>query len=243
VTWLLHVLVLAYRRWLSGRGPLRDVACTFAHAESCSAYALRLLESRGGLRALRLIRRRLRRCGDASLYRLSSGRLGWGELHERSDAAVARELTEAHELPASQALVLRSRALIDAQRGASQRAARSLRRAASLCPARSRVIVRDAARSRAGRRALLLWRATAAVAIAAACLAVAALVDRWWAAVVAGLVVAFLALSMVRPISRHLALLARLDDQAVLARFVAPAAMAFTARDLGHRPWRTAASR
>ena len=91
MTWLLHVLVLAYRRWLSGRGPLRDVACTFAHAESCSAYALRLLESRGGLRALRLIRRRLRRCGDASLYRLSSGRLGWGELHERSDAAVARQ--------------------------------------------------------------------------------------------------------------------------------------------------------
>ncbi|MCW5807069.1 MAG: membrane protein insertion efficiency factor YidD, partial [Deltaproteobacteria bacterium] len=83
----LAAAIRAYRRWLSGRGPLRGVSCTFARCESCSAYGLRVArEAPTAAHAIRLIRRRLRRCRDASVYALAApgggAALAWGADHE-----------------------------------------------------------------------------------------------------------------------------------------------------------------
>ncbi len=76
---VLLFLVRFYRRRLSGRGPLARVRCTFAGMESCAAFAERILiETPSTLQAVRRILRRLSRCRHLSLYRLPSGRLGWG---------------------------------------------------------------------------------------------------------------------------------------------------------------------
>src|SRR6185436_4096391 len=65
---LLTWMILAYRRFVSGGGPLRGVRCSFAPDESCSAYGLRAArESRTAREALGKIGRRLRRCRDACL--------------------------------------------------------------------------------------------------------------------------------------------------------------------------------
>ncbi len=86
---LLAWLILAYRRWLSGRGPLRSVRCSFAGVESCSAYGLRATAEAGTARgAIGRILRRLGRCRDACL--LGDGRtLSWARLHDRSAADIA----------------------------------------------------------------------------------------------------------------------------------------------------------
>ena len=79
---LLRLGIRGYRRFLSGRGPLSRVTCTFARSESCSAYGLRVAtEASGTLEALRLIRQRLSRCGRASLYK-SRDDLAFGELYD-----------------------------------------------------------------------------------------------------------------------------------------------------------------
>ncbi|MCI0457894.1 MAG: membrane protein insertion efficiency factor YidD [Gemmataceae bacterium] len=111
---LLIGLIAFYRRWLSGRGPLRRVACTFGRTESCSAYGLRMAREVAGTlpEALRLIRARVRRCRRAALYRLPDG-WAWGECYDADDCRdLERELTEARELPATTAAVLWSAALL-----------------------------------------------------------------------------------------------------------------------------------
>src|SRR5690606_12105857 len=81
---LLALLIVFYRRWLSGRGPLRKVRCSFAPDESCSAYGLRVARETCSARtAIARIARRLRRCRDAWL--VTDGRtLSWTPLHDRS---------------------------------------------------------------------------------------------------------------------------------------------------------------
>ena len=93
-------LIRGYRRYLSGRGPLRRVSCTFSRCESCSAYGLRVVSECDSLfAAIRLLRGRLRRCGEASLFRTKEALL-WGELYqEREPAALEASLLAARESP------------------------------------------------------------------------------------------------------------------------------------------------
>lgn len=108
---LLILGVRGYRRFLSGRGPLARVRCSFARSESCSAYGLRVAtESQGTMEALRLIRQRLSRCGSASLYR-SRDDLAFGELYDDLDPdRFYAALAAARESPESVALVARGAA-------------------------------------------------------------------------------------------------------------------------------------
>ena len=88
IAWLIGF----YRRWLSGRGPLRGVRCSFAPHESCSAFGLRATsEAPTALAALGRITRRIRRCRDACL--ITDGHaLSWTPLHDRTPAAIVDEL-------------------------------------------------------------------------------------------------------------------------------------------------------
>lgn len=110
----LALAIRGYRRWISGRGPLRRVGCTFAGTESCSAYGLRVTsEVATSLpAALRLIRARLRACRDSSLHRFGARGLGWGTDHDRAPDALIATLRARAELPASIALVLTARELV-----------------------------------------------------------------------------------------------------------------------------------
>lgn len=106
----LRTAILAYRRWASGRGPLRRVGCTFAHGESCSAYGLRMAETSPSLGlALARIRGRLRRCRDASVYRVHREQrrdaLAWGCDHDDPHALEA-QLCAARERSSTRAAVL-----------------------------------------------------------------------------------------------------------------------------------------
>lgn len=113
---LLVAFIHFYRRRLSGRGPLQRVVCTFQHAESCSAYGLRIAQHYGTWRALRLIRARLRRCSHAAVYRLPNG-LGWGPLYDRPAAEIVDELANANEASASRAVVFASGNAVARARG------------------------------------------------------------------------------------------------------------------------------
>jgi putative component of membrane protein insertase Oxa1/YidC/SpoIIIJ protein YidD len=86
-------LILAYRRWISGRGPLRNVRCSFAPEDSCSAFGLRAARSSPTARiAIGRILRRIGRCRDACL--LTDGRaLSWMEAHDRPPAMIVAEMT------------------------------------------------------------------------------------------------------------------------------------------------------
>lgn len=67
-----------YRRWLSGRGPLRGVVCTFHSLESCSAFGLRAAHEAPTARvAAAWIVRRLVRCQTLSIFQLSEGGFAW----------------------------------------------------------------------------------------------------------------------------------------------------------------------
>ncbi|EDM79363.1 hypothetical protein PPSIR1_02381 [Plesiocystis pacifica SIR-1] len=106
----LRTAILAYRRWASGRGPLRRVGCTFAHGESCSAYGLRMAETSPSLGlALARIRGRLHRCRGASVYRVHRGArrdaLAWGCDHDEPHT-LEDELCAARERPSTRAAVL-----------------------------------------------------------------------------------------------------------------------------------------
>lgn len=106
-----------YRRWLSGRGPLRRVRCSFAD-ETCGAFGLRTArEAPSTWTAVARIRRRLRRCRDASVYALPGGALGWGRDHDRPVSALTAELVADGEAPATRARVLAARELVARWRG------------------------------------------------------------------------------------------------------------------------------
>jgi hypothetical protein len=126
--------LLLYRRLVSGRGPLRRVACSFADVESCSAFGLRACtEAQSLFQALSLIRRRLRRCRTAAVYRLASGEplvLGWGEIYDDCTAAeLDSALMAARERVETRAMVLATAARIASWRGQPDRAAGLVRRA------------------------------------------------------------------------------------------------------------------
>ena len=113
----LVVAIRGYRRWLSGRGPLARVRCTFHHSESCSAFGLRAATTAPtAWEAAGRIRRRLRRCRDASVYVLpgDDGRLvlGWGADHDRALDELGAELVRDDELPAASAHILAARELV-----------------------------------------------------------------------------------------------------------------------------------
>jgi putative component of membrane protein insertase Oxa1/YidC/SpoIIIJ protein YidD len=106
---LLAAAIGLYRRHLSGRGSFRGVRCTFEQCESCSEYGERMVrEAPSALTALARIRRRLRRCRQLSLYRLSDSGLGWGSGYDGLmddepdralqdiDAMLAEDAEEAH---------------------------------------------------------------------------------------------------------------------------------------------------
>ncbi len=80
-------LVRFYRRRLARRGPFACVRCTFEKLESCSAFAERSLQEAPARCALGRIVRRLARCRQLSLYRLSDGGLAYGEGYEAVAAA------------------------------------------------------------------------------------------------------------------------------------------------------------
>ncbi len=102
-------LIGFYRRWLSGRGPLRDVRCSFAPHESCSAFGLRATaEAPGARNAVGRIARRIRRCRDACL--VSDGRaLSWTPLHDRSPFEIVDEMRDDGEGAIAIAQMLRVR--------------------------------------------------------------------------------------------------------------------------------------
>lgn len=102
-------LITLYRRYLSGRGPLRGVRCSFAAHESCSAYGLRVAQRSPSTRiALARIGRRLRRCGDACL-RSDGHVVSWTEQHDEAPSAIATQMRDDAELDASIALMLHTR--------------------------------------------------------------------------------------------------------------------------------------
>lgn len=113
----LVALIRTYRRWLSGRGPLARVRCSFAGDESCSAFGLRAATTApSAWHAVGQIRRRLARCRNVSVYALPvdarSRVLGWGADHDRALDELCAELARDRELPAAQARVLAARALV-----------------------------------------------------------------------------------------------------------------------------------
>lgn len=113
---LLIALLLLYRRFLSGRGPLRHVTCTFHRTETCSAFALRTARASSFLTALFRIRRRLRRCSATSIYALSPTQLGWGRDHDRPLPSLLTELHADAETPASISTILATRTLVSRYR-------------------------------------------------------------------------------------------------------------------------------
>jgi putative component of membrane protein insertase Oxa1/YidC/SpoIIIJ protein YidD len=142
---LLVALIQGYRRFLSGRGPLRSITCTFASSESCSAYALRVAAhvARNGPEAVRLIRARLHRCRQASLYRFVDG-WGWGELYDAwREGAYLPHLTAAAENPATIGSVLWSAALVARHRGDEQGARVLIQQAQKLVEPAMYGVIRD----------------------------------------------------------------------------------------------------
>jgi hypothetical protein len=111
-------LILAYRRWLSGRGPLRRVRCSFPE-DSCSTFGLRATTEAPTARiALARIARRLRRCRDACL--LGDGRaISWTALHDRSPADIANEMRADGERDIAIDRMLATRRAVAAWRGES----------------------------------------------------------------------------------------------------------------------------
>ena len=110
-------LIVVYRRWLSGRGPLRRVQCSFAREESCSAYGLRIARSSPNARhALGRIARRLRRCREACLVR--DGRsLRWATIHDRPPGELVDEMRRDSETELAVARMLVTRRAVAIHRG------------------------------------------------------------------------------------------------------------------------------
>ena len=126
---VLLFLIQGYRRHLSGRGPLKRVSCTFHRCESCSAYGLRVVSECDSLfMAIRLLRGRLRRCGEASLFRTNEALL-WGELYQTQDPEVLEaSLVEAREAPGAIRAMLLQAARVARFQGDFLRAKRLLQK-------------------------------------------------------------------------------------------------------------------
>lgn len=203
--------IRGYRRWLSGRGPLRRVRCTFHDSESCSAFGLRAAQEAPDARAAwGRIRRRIRRCGGASLFALDAPdgtrALGWGEDHDRPLAELHAELAADGERDIARAQVLCAREVAARWRGdvADLVSARTLRGELAAIRPSLRRIPPLALLARA-----LAWRVVAAVIV----VAIAAMYSRL-AAVILAILATLAVLPVVAISRRHLARRARLLRQA-----------------------------
>lgn len=106
---LIAWVIVCYRRWLSGRGPLRRVRCSFAAEESCSAFGLRATREAADARtAVGRIVRRLRRCGDACLL-ADRTTLSWPERHDLPPRAIVEAMRRDGERPPAIARMLAAR--------------------------------------------------------------------------------------------------------------------------------------
>lgn len=148
----LRWLVRRYRARWSGRGIFSGKVCTFSHTESCSAYALRLLDEPRGdktsttFELLRLVGARLRRCRDASVMRDPDGSRGWGRAYDVEDArAFEARLVAARERSPSIAAMLRALADVARFRGEAALSRDALLRARELeaCLRPCSLVVRD----------------------------------------------------------------------------------------------------
>jgi putative component of membrane protein insertase Oxa1/YidC/SpoIIIJ protein YidD len=166
--WLLRLLaglIRVYRRWISGRGPLRAVRCSFAGGESCSAFGLRATaEAPTARAALGRILRRLGRCRDACL--LGDGKtLSWAALHDRPVDRIVDEMRCDGERAPAITRMLGTRRLVAMWRG--ERAV--TRRLARIAPPAGPLVCSHAATQARSRRRLVgfvLLAAVAAFAIA-----------------------------------------------------------------------------
>ena len=160
-------LIAFYRRWLSGRGPLRDVRCSFAPHESCSAFGLRATaEAPGAREALGRIRRRIRRCRDACL--ISDGHaLSWTPFHDREPSEIVDELRADGEGDAAIEKLLHARRAVAIWRSdLAAIAVCDALLADPACPRPPRVVAEPAIRSRARRRLVVLGVVAVVAAIA-----------------------------------------------------------------------------
>ena len=203
----LALAIRAYRRYASGRGPLRRVCCTFATTESCSAYGLRAVEELAGSlpEALRLVRARMHACRRTSIYRFTAG-LGWERDHELPPAELAHVLEARGERADTIAQVLAARTVVARWRGERAEYAAAKRIAT---PAQHRIPVRG------GDAAITQHRRAMRRGLAFAVLAAVAIVVSVWALV--PLVAALVATVNART-SAH-----RLEQQRVAAKFLRPA--------------------
>jgi putative component of membrane protein insertase Oxa1/YidC/SpoIIIJ protein YidD len=142
LTWL----IVTYRRWLSGRGPLRNVVCSFAREESCSAYGLRTAQQASSApQAMGRILRRLRRCREACVVR-DGTTITWATIHDLPPHVLVAEMQQDHELDAAIARMLVTRRAVAKVRGDAA--------AAAACAAAPRGHPRIVVRATAVRR----WR-------------------------------------------------------------------------------------
>ncbi|MGE0328034.1 MAG: hypothetical protein AB7K71_23575 [Polyangiaceae bacterium] len=124
----LELAIRGYRRWGSGKGPLRRVRCSFEQTESCSAFGLRMSREAASARtALRLIRARIAACGDGCVHvpvgsmkesarKRTEPKVYWGPLYDRLDAAESQELLS-RELPSTRAAMSRASSLAQHPKG------------------------------------------------------------------------------------------------------------------------------
>ena len=147
LTWL----IVVYRRWLAGRGPLRNVRCSFALEDSCSTFGLRSAQTATSWRqAIARIARRLRRCREACLVR--DGRsLRWGTIHDRPPSDLIAEMRNDGELEPAIARMLVTRRAVALHRGD----AAAVSECAGALPGKPRVLVRPT-RVRTWRRRVVL---------------------------------------------------------------------------------------
>ena len=227
--------IALYRRWLSGRGPLRRVACTFEHTETCSAHGLRVaLGSRSLPRALASIRGRLERCRTASLYRID-GHVISGRFYDEHETASGLDeaLAAAGESTETRAALVRAWAATRRARGL--RATDALRVLETLGPG-------DALWPRIRTRSALVGnvrKALAAAAVGVAMLATMGALVAWclgwspWAAPAVFLVPA--AFGAQRVVRRAVRDVDRADDLVAAARFELPATARAPLPELGQR--------
>lgn len=201
--------IRAYRRWLSGRGPLRRVCCTFSSTESCSAYGLRAVEDIAGslLEAVRLVRNRIKACRRASVYRFPAG-LGWDRDHELAPSQLVHLLVTRGEHRETIAQVLAARTLVARWRG--DRASYAEAKRIAIAPAH-RIPVR------AGDAAIRGYRRT--MFRAGAVTVLAALLVSLHVVAIAPVLLGTLVLAGARA-SAH-----RLEQQRVAAKFLRPATL------------------
>jgi hypothetical protein len=144
-------LIVAYRRWLAGRGPLRRVRCSFALEDSCSTFGLRTAQTASSWRqAIARIARRLRRCREACLVR--DGRsLQWATIHDRPPVELIAEMRRDGEPEAAIARMLVTRRAVAFHVGDDAAA----RECVGALPGTPRVVVRPT-RTRTWRRRIVL---------------------------------------------------------------------------------------